>query len=35
MYLGILLPFIGTMLGAMLVFILKGEMNHKIKIILY
>ena len=35
MYLGILLPFIGTMLGAMLVFVLKGEMNYKIKIILY
>lgn len=35
MYVGILLPFIGTTIGAMLVFFLKEEINYKLKTILY
>jgi ZIP family zinc transporter len=33
--LGILIPFIGTILGSLLVYIMKKEINKKIEIIIY
>lgn len=34
-FIGIMIPFIGTILGAMLVYIMKKELNRKIEIIIY
>lgn len=34
-FIGIMIPFIGTILGAMLVYVMKREFNRKIEIIIY
>lgn len=34
-FLGIMIPFIGTVIGSMLVFFMKKELNKKIEIIIY
>lgn len=34
-FIGIMIPFIGTVLGAMLVYVMKKEINKKVEIIIY
>ena len=34
-FIGIIIPFIGTILGSMLVYVMKKELNRKIEVIIY
>lgn len=34
-FIGIMIPFVGTVLGAMLVYVMKKEINKKVEIIIY